>query len=343
MREPEHIILSRPDGIGDVMLTLPMAGVLRARWPQVRITFLGRIYTAPVLRHCAHLEQVVTLEELRDADPVATFEHLGADAIVHVFPQREVARWASRARIPMRIGTSHRWWHWTTCTHRVDFSRRRSELHEARLNLELLRPLGFTDPPDVGALSALSGFMPPAPGAAVRAMLKPGRSTLVLHPRSKGSAVEWGLDRFSELIHRLDPETWHVVVTGTKAESESYREALPLHLSHVTDAGGRLDLDQLIGLIAASDALVAASTGPLHIAAACGIRAIGLYAPQHPIHPGRWAPLGKHARALVAEEAPNGDDPAAWIRAIGVDQVLSALETPSSEAGSRTGEKTSSA
>ena len=29
MADPEHILLSRPDSIGDVMMTLPMAGLLK--------------------------------------------------------------------------------------------------------------------------------------------------------------------------------------------------------------------------------------------------------------------------------------------------------------------------
>ena len=71
----------------------------------------------------------------------------------------------------------------------------------------------------------------------------------------------------------------------------------------MTDAGGLLSLDQLMMLIGASDALVAASTGPLHIAAASGIRAIGLFSMRRPIHPGRWAPIGRDAHALVNDPA----------------------------------------
>ena len=35
MADPEHILLSRPDSIGDVMMTLPMAGLLKERFPGV--------------------------------------------------------------------------------------------------------------------------------------------------------------------------------------------------------------------------------------------------------------------------------------------------------------------
>ncbi|MEE8549974.1 MAG: glycosyltransferase family 9 protein, partial [Gemmatimonadota bacterium] len=63
-----------------------------------------------------------------------------------------------------------------------------------------------------------------------------------------------------------------------------------------------LRLDDLISFVSRADALIAASTGPLHLAAALGREAIGLYSPKRPRHPDRWAPVGKHAHALVFDE-----------------------------------------
>ena len=296
-------MLSRTDSIGDVMLTLPMAGLLKRAFPGVRITFLGRTYTRPVLQQCVHVDHIITLEELEAGDAPTLLRALKADALVHVFPRREVARWAQTAAIPMCIGTSHRWWHWTTCTHRVAFSRKRSPLHEAQLNLKLLAPLMQAPVIGLDELAQLSGFSAPPPSERVRPWIEPGRRTVILHPGSKGSAVEWGLANYATLIALLSEGPFTVIVTGTQAEAEHYRTALPLNGPHTIDAGGMLDLHELIGLIGASDALVAASTGPLHIAAACGIRAIGLFAPRRPIHPGRWAPIGTDAHALVADPA----------------------------------------
>jgi ADP-heptose:LPS heptosyltransferase len=77
-------------------------------------------------------------------------------------------------------------------------------------------------------------------------------------------------------------------------------------------------------VLAAADGVVAASTGPLHLAALAGTRALGLFSPQRPIHPGRWAPIGPHADVVVAPAAAPGDPldaPADTLAAIGVDAV----------------------
>ena len=86
-------------------------------------------------------------------------------------------------------------------------------------------------------------------------------------------------------------------------------DALPPHAHDLT---GRLSLAELIAVLARAGGAVAASTGPLHVAALLGRPALGLYAATRPVHPARWGPLG--SRAEVVE--------AATVAAIGVDEVL---------------------
>ena len=326
MKVPGTIILSRPDGVGDSMVTLPMAGWIKAHSPSTRIIAVIKEYTRSVWASCIHIDAVLTLEELRARDAAAQLRALNADAIIHVFPHREVAGWAKAAGIPLRVGTSHRWWHWTTCNARVAFSRKRSDLHEAQLNLKLLEPLGLPTTASMDRLAGCLGFTPPIPDATVERFLVPGKKHVLVHPFSMGSGVEWGLDRFTELIRTLDPTRYRAIITGTAMEAERYRSELPMELEHVADAGGALTLAQLIALIGASDAMVAASTGPLHIAAACGKRAIGLYAPVRPIHPGRWAPIGPDAHALTADAVQGTADAQKLIHAISPDRVIRLLD-----------------
>jgi ADP-heptose:LPS heptosyltransferase len=50
--EPAHLLICRTDNIGDVVLTLPVAGYLKQRFPGIRIGFLCRSYAAPLVRCC---------------------------------------------------------------------------------------------------------------------------------------------------------------------------------------------------------------------------------------------------------------------------------------------------
>jgi heptosyltransferase-3 len=137
---------------------------------------------------------------------------------------------------------------------------------------------------------------------------QPGQLNLILHPRSRGSAREWGLENFGRLAQLLHAAGHRVFVTGTAAEGEELTDWLQQNAAFLAaDLTGQLSLPQFIAFIAAADGLVAGSTGPLHLAAALGRHALGLYPPIRPMHPGRWAPLGAHAEFMVFDK-PNCDD-----------------------------------
>ena len=301
----KHIIISRTDSIGDVVLTLPLAGYLKKEFPDCKISFLGKNYTRDVILSSSAVDSFVGLEEL-DENPVGLLKSLYADIIIHVFPRRELAKAAKKAGIPVRIGTSHRSFHRFTCNKRPNFTRRRSDLHEAQLNFKLLEPLGLNfipRPDEIPELYFFENILPLHPDLVK--YVDEDRKRIILHPGSKGSAREWGLDRFSELITMLPADQYRIFLTGTEKEGESFRKELPLDMENVTDLSGKLSLTELIGFITESDALVAASTGPLHIAAAAGIHAIGIFPPIRPMHPGRWAPLGEKATVFVADKECN--------------------------------------
>jgi ADP-heptose:LPS heptosyltransferase len=114
---------------------------------------------------------------------------------------------------------------------------------------------------------------------------------------SKGSAKNWSFEQFSLLSNVLELHNCHIYLTGTAQEGCIIQSSF-ISNQNITDLTGKLNLAELIAFIASCDCLVAASTGPLHIAAACGIHAIGLYPNKRPMHPGRWAPIGKHVHTL---------------------------------------------
>lgn len=303
-QRPPRILVSRTDRIGDVVLTLPLCALLRERLGAT-ILFLGRAYTRPVLEASDAVDETIDWDSAGPS-PRARRELLEAaraDVVIHAFPRREIARAAREARIPVRIGTGRRWYHWLDCTRLEHFSRRRSTLHEAQLNVRLARHLLGGGTPSLETLAGYTGLRPRvALPDAVAALVDAGRVNVALHPMSHGSAREWPLERWRELARSLDPARFRLFVTGSAEEGVALREWLGTLPPHVADLTGRLSLAEMIALLARLDGFVAASTGPLHVAAATGIHALGLFAPTPPIHPGRWAPLGPRAEWIAADE-----------------------------------------
>lgn len=296
-----NIIISRTDSIGDVILTLPVAGALKKQFPNIKIAFLGKRYTQPVIACCEHVDVFIDVDDFLHQE----VSILGAApaAILHVFPVRAIAQRAMSLKIPIRIGTTHRLYHWLTCNKWVSLSRKNSDQHEAQLNLALLKPITASPIEPLEQISGLLGFNKWEPlDERYKQYLHPHKYNLILHPKSQGSAREWGIGNFIALIKLLDKDRFHIMISGTEKERESLIPLLNECANDVTDITGKMNLPQFISFIAHCDGLVANSTGPLHIAAAVGINSLGIFPPIRPMHPGRWAPLGTHASVLVVHK-----------------------------------------
>jgi len=296
-----------------------MAGVIKKYLPEYQIIFLGRDYTKPVIELSSFVDEFISWDDIRDLSlkqQTDAFREMHADTIIHVFQVWEITKLAFLSGIRLRVGTTHRLFTWFYCNRLVWFSRKQSGFHEAQLNLKLLRPIGINVMLSREEIRDYYGLRDEGRGSRVEGQgsySSPGPSPireegnqdqfskfrLILHPKSKGSAREWGLENFSRLIEMLPQDKYEIFITGTDAEGSTMKDFLVRHKEQVTDMTGKLTLPELLQFIQSCDGLVAASTGPLHLAAAFGKVAVGIYAPMRPIYPTRWAPLGNKAGYLV--------------------------------------------
>jgi ADP-heptose:LPS heptosyltransferase len=318
---PKHILISRTDSIGDVVLTLPLTGLLRKKFPDSKISFLGMPYTEEIIKSCVHIDQFYDwskIKVLEEHDSVKALKAMQVDTIIHVFPRKEIVKLACKAGVPNRLGTTGRTYNWLYCNMLVPLSRRNSTLHEAQLNIRLAQRVHGYEVPPTKEISQLYGFnVSMSPEDPLHGYFSSDFYNIILHPRSKGSAREWGLTNYAGLAAKLvknKPQTGsfvegkpcRVFITGTADEGEMLRnEGLFENAGEVIDVTGKFNLHQFIRFISLADAIVAGSTGPLHIAAALGRTAIGLYPPIKPMHPGRWAPIGENASWIVANKECN--------------------------------------
>jgi heptosyltransferase-3 len=302
-----RIIISRTDAIGDVMLTLPLASLLKKiLGSETQVIFFGRTYTKPVIDCCDSIDEFIDYDLFHSKDTTGRklfLEKVNADAIIHVYPQRSIAVAAKDAGIPFRAGTTNRVFHWTTCNKLIRLGRKNSNLHEVLLNIKLLKSVGFDKDITFKEIFSYYHFknkysLP----SVISELLKDDKFNLIIHPKSHASAREWSLENYEKLIKMLPEEKFRVIITGGKIEESLLSEWIKNLPSYVLNFSGKLSLEELIALLDKSDGIVAASTGPLHIAAALGKCALGIYPPIRPMDPGRWAPVGQHAEFLVMEK-----------------------------------------
>ncbi|NJM15846.1 MAG: glycosyltransferase family 9 protein [Bacteroidales bacterium] len=301
-------LISRTDSIGDVILTLPLCGIIKENHPDARVLFLCSSYTKPVVELSRHVNKVLVWDQLKDLpsnELRALVRQEGITELIHVFPRKDLAKAFYKAGLKNQTGTSHRLYHWLYCNRLVRFSRKKSDLHETELNCKLLKHIDIDGPRK--EMWHYYGFtnVPPLP-ERFKALLNNTKQKVIVHPKSKGSAREWGISKYAELIALLHSTgQYSIYVSGTAAEKSMLGDLFSEIGNKATDITGQMGLSEFISFINGCDALVAASTGPLHIASALGKKAIGIYPSIKPMHAGRWRPIGPQAQAIFVDKDCN--------------------------------------
>jgi heptosyltransferase III len=301
-KNPKHVLVCREDAMGDVILAMPVCGLIKKHYPGCKVSFLGRTYTRDVASCCSHIDEFLNYDDWKDQSPEELNRMLQSkqiDVVVHLLKVKPVVQQCAEAAIPIRIGAANVLFYWKYCNRLVLMTRKKSRLSEAQLNIKLLRPLNITQMParnDVHQYYGLNKI--PALLPENKALLNAGKFNLILHPLSNKNAKEWGLHNFSALLKLVDLNRFNIFITGSPQEKEILKDWISENNSRVTDLTGKMDMKQLISFIAASDGLIASSTGPVHVAAAAGINTLGLYENRWVKRGERWGPLGKKADFL---------------------------------------------
>ena len=285
-----NILIVRPDGIGDEILSLPVATALRRLLPDSRLIFLSSAYAAPVLWHHPDIDEVLTLEGGESFRDLVRLFQSGIHAALFLKPFRKLIVAAWLAGVPVRVGTGYRWYSWLlnrrVYEHRSDFSK-----HESLYNLGLLRGLGLS-PGDVVSPPRLTLTSQEQRWAAT--FLGPPTTRIVVHPGGFSSRT-WKAAQFRDLVVRLARDGYEILLTGSQVEGERFRSETGMTEipTAVRDLMGTLNLRELMAVMAQSQAVVSMSSGPMHLAAALGVPTISLFDPRRNQSPVRWQPLGR--------------------------------------------------
>ena len=284
-----NILLVRPDGIGDEILSLPVATELRRAMPGARLSFLSSAYAAPLLAHHPDLDEVLTVTGQETLGDLVRLFRRNVDAAIFLKPFRRLMTAAWLARVPLRVGTGYRWYSWLlnrrVYEHRSDFSR-----HESAYNLGLLRGLGLSP----GEVSAPRLVVTAEEREWAKRFLGDAHELRVLvHPGGFSSRL-WQAGHFRDLVLRLAGEGRAVLLTGNVAERDKFRAETRVSgwPAGVRDLMGVLTLRQLMAVIAKSHVVVSLATGPMPLAAALGIPTVSMFDPRRNNLPTRWQPLG---------------------------------------------------
>lgn len=292
----KKILVSRTDGIGDLLLTTPLIKALKESRGNPYVSVLASRYASAALQNNPSVDEVIVYEKGNEKSIIKKLKLGNFDCAVAAYARPEIAWLLFAAGIKERYGTANRWYSPVLFNRRVNVSRKKSEKHEADYNLMLAYDI-------CGEVAADREYM-----YLSEVELRQGREYrikkglpekfVIVHPGSKGSAWNISEKKYAELIDELCKlNTWGLLITGGPAE----RDKLSRIKSMVKNTGGcagfmeeELDFRTFAGVIAASSCVISSSTGPMHMAAALGVNTLSFFPPDAvaAMASRRWKPLG---------------------------------------------------
>jgi len=288
----EKILLVRPDRLGDLILSLPVASTLKKIYPRIVIHFLASHYNAQVFNFSPDVDNYILMTE-SDGKPLKVEKLIGVlEAESYAVALFLKPSWLSAfaayiAGIPIRVGTWRRPYS-LLFNIRENVRRKYSGIHEVDLNLMMLRPFGIDVELGTVTPSLKTGFVDGEDDIG----LGVDNNYMVIHPFSKGSAPNWPIQSYLRLADMLS-ENIAVVITG------QYNSQLDIS-DRIYNLVNKTSFNQLVSVISRAKLFISGSTGPLHLAAALGTPSLALY-PDHPnLGPQRWGPRGEKVAVLTS-------------------------------------------
>ncbi len=298
-----RILIKQVNWLGDLVMTLPATRAVRDRFPDAEIAILVRQELAGFYDGFDWIDDVITyrirpgLSGLADQARLAARLRRRHFSLAVLFPRSfRAALWVAMAAIPTRVGYRAQGRAFLL-TESCGRQREQLEKHQMNDHLDLVRH----------CLGAAGGdTIPELPVAAshresIRAWLasrrqRHGPLVALAVAAAYGPAKEWPKESFARLIDLLDREhDAECVLIGAPHEADRCREVAALAKTPAIVAAGQTSVGELIALLSLCDGFAGNDSGAMHVAAALGRPAVGIFGSTNPQ---RTGPLGAAARVV---------------------------------------------
>lgn len=282
-------------GIGSNINSLPAISMIKKHFPNSEITVLAPEKNKDIFYKNKNINKTIfidlnlstlkkTVSKIKNQfDLVIDMEHwLNISSILSYFAANRRVGFLNSARSLLY-------------TDKVKFDKKK---HAVLNNLNLLSALGIKENVDVLEKIKYSS----KDRDKVRLFLKKNNISkndfvVGICPGSGSTIMErrWPKEKFAQLADEIvEKYKSKIIFVGSKEEKHLVNEIRSM-MCHNSIDGSETSIGQLIALIDRCNIFISNDTGPMHIAAAQGIKTIGLFGPETPVI---FAPYGKENISL---------------------------------------------
>ena len=347
-----HVLLIRPDHLGDLLFARPAISRFRAALPDWHITLAVGPWSRAVVEHEPNIDQLVEIpfpgfDRGASKYPWQPYQQLfmAAEQVRTIRPAAVVVmrddHWwggllARRAGVPTIIGASR-----PEMAGLLTDAVPISERHWVARNVEMLefaaRRLSgqVADHLTTPASDPLIWKVAENDRAAADNILTTSGVTnrfVVIHPGSGAPVKLWPARRWARVAEALAEDGLDVVLTGSQSEIDYLHQIESESRARLHSVAGRTSLPELAGIFDKSLLVAGVDSGPLHLAVAVGRPTVHIYGPSDATTYGPWGDprnhriisAGLHCRSCgdLRLSRPAG---AGCMVAVGEDEVITTI------------------
>ncbi|OPY14628.1 MAG: Lipopolysaccharide core heptosyltransferase RfaQ [Syntrophus sp. PtaB.Bin001] len=287
--------------LGDVLLTTPVFGALRAHFPEAFIAAAVNRGTETMLTDNPAIDRIFTVET--DSELLADIRkqfRLIKEIRSFDFDTVLDLTWSDRAAVLSFLSGAKKRFSYKPKRKRL-FSRSLlftdlidipQKLHTVKRHLAMATALGC---PSIPAKPTL--YWSSKDGTECEEIMRDsGLSSdipyVVIHPTSNAIHKVWTTEGYAAVCDYLsEKKAMQTILVCGKDEKEARlnQEICSLAKSHILNFGGRLSLKQLAVLLSKAVLFIGIDSGPMHMATAVDTPVLAIFGPSRPW---RWGPCG---------------------------------------------------
>lgn len=295
-----ELLIIKPSSLGDIVHALQVATSLKAQCEGLRISWVVREIFSPIVRACEAVDQVYVFERNGGTKGfLRLMKQIRKTKFDYIFDMQGLLRtglMTSRAHAKKKIGRADaREWSGIFYDERIALPPDGRKSHALEILLQFC--------PVLGAKPELKGTLRFREVDSLQlrfADSRGGSRPIVMFPDSRRAEKCWGgFKQLTELLVRED-KSRKIVWAGSNYVHD--RNAFPA--AQFFNLTGNTSLVSLPALIKRADWVISNDSGPMHLAAALGVKTFGIFGPTDPRQFGPY-PLNAPTNFIV--QAPVGD------------------------------------
>lgn len=314
MKKQKRVLISRPDRIGDVVLSTPIPREIKKTFPGSYVAVLLRSYTKDIYLHNPYVDEIIVADEIIYGDLKIFFKkvkEIRKYKFTHalmLLPNERINYLLFLAGIRKRIGTGHKFYQFITGVKGVSRKKYIPLRHEADYCMDLTRAIGvesdnlkteifLSQEERKQVESEKEKWRRGESEKGRNGEGENGRKLIGIHSTSGNSSPNWTPSKYKELVLQLSRnKDYKIFVTDNSIPNELQ------NIRGIEYPNVGCSLRESILNFAALDLLVSASTGPMHICAALEVKTLSLFCPLTACSPELWGPQGNEHKIILPGE-----------------------------------------